>query len=75
MSHTRRYYRVRTLVRTLVVAIPLIGGFAWALSPANTLCATEDSTNCVWDSRVQGNGQGNSFIDVNGTAYYFGIEG
>lgn len=64
--------RVRALVRTAVVVIPLVGGFAWALSPAYTPCATEDSTNCVWDARVQGNGQGNSFVDVGGTAYYFG---
>lgn len=35
-----------------------------------TQCATEDSTNCYWDANVQGNGTGNSFIDVNGTAYY-----
>lgn len=35
-------------------------------------CATEDSTNCYWDATIRGNGQGNSFIDVNGTAYYFG---
>lgn len=33
-------------------------------------CATEDSTNCFWDATIKGNGQGNSFIDVNGTAYY-----
>lgn len=33
-------------------------------------CATEDSTNCYWDARIRGNGQGNSFIDINGTAYY-----
>jgi len=35
-------------------------------------CATEDSHNCVWNADIQGNGQGNSFIDINGTAYYFG---
>lgn len=33
-------------------------------------CATEDSTNCFWNANVQGNGTGNSFLDVNGTAYY-----
>lgn len=63
MTYTKRYYLIRAIVRTMVVAIPLIGGFAWALSPAYTLCATEDSTNCVWNANVQGNG----------TAYYFGI--
>lgn len=74
MKHSKRYYRIRAIVRTAVVAIPLIGGFAWALSPAYTLCATEDSVNCVWNANVQGNGTGNSFIDVNGTAYYVGGE-
>lgn len=33
-------------------------------------CATEDSTNCYWNAATMGNGTGNSFIDVNGTAYY-----
>lgn len=54
----------------LLAAVVLIPHFiAYAIVP----CPTEDSTNCVWDSRVQGNGQGDSFVDVNGTAYYFGI--
>lgn len=35
-------------------------------------CATEDSTNCVWDAQEQGNGTGSSFVDIDGTAYYFG---
>ncbi|QOC59329.1 hypothetical protein SEA_LIFES_123 [Microbacterium phage Lifes] len=35
-------------------------------------CATEDSTNCYWAGGSQGNGLGQSFIDINGTAYYFG---
>ena len=33
-------------------------------------CATEDSTNCYWNAATMGNGTGNSFIDINGTAYY-----
>lgn len=32
-------------------------------------CSTEDSTNCVWDATAQGNGHGQSFIDIDGTAY------
>lgn len=35
-------------------------------------CATEDSTNCVWIAPEQGNGAGASFVDIDGTAYYFG---
>ena len=34
-----------------------------------TPCPTEDSTNCVWDATAQGNGHGQSFIDIDGTAY------
>lgn len=37
-------------------------------------CASEDSTNCVWSASVQGNGAGASFVDFDGTAYYFGGE-
>lgn len=33
-------------------------------------CETEDSTNCYWDATVQGNGLGQSFVDINGTAHY-----
>jgi hypothetical protein len=33
-------------------------------------CATEDSSNCFWDAAVQGNGQGTSFVDIDGVAYY-----
>lgn len=41
-----------------------------AIAEAFPACAQEDSANCVWDARIRGNGQGDSFIDVNGTAYY-----
>lgn len=40
------------------------------ISNAFPACITEDSHNCYWDANVQGNGQGNSFLDINGTAYY-----
>lgn len=30
------------------------------------LCHTEDSANCVWDARIQGNGEGISFLHVGG---------
>lgn len=35
-------------------------------------CATEDSPNCVWVASAQGNGEGSSFVDIDGTAYYIG---
>lgn len=33
-------------------------------------CEFEDSTNCVWNAQEQGNGEGNSFVDIDGTAFY-----
>jgi hypothetical protein len=35
-------------------------------------CAQEDSVNCYWDTRVMGNGTGESFINWNGVLYYAG---
>jgi len=36
-------------------------------------CATEDSTNCYWDATQQGNGYGNSFVDIDGTIHYLDV--
>lgn len=36
-------------------------------------CPTEDSTNCYWDATQHGNGYGNSFVDIDGTAYYLDV--
>lgn len=33
-------------------------------------CPFEVSTNCYWDAERLGNGEGESFVDVNGKAYY-----
>lgn len=33
-------------------------------------CEYEDSANCYWNATSAGNGQGTSFIDLGGTAYY-----
>lgn len=33
-------------------------------------CEYEDSPNCGWDASTSGNGEGTSFVDLNGTAYY-----
>lgn len=65
--------RVRTAVRLALVATVLVGGYAYALSPdplPSVACATEDSTNCVWDADTQGNGQGRSFYDIDGEVTY-----
>jgi len=40
-------------------------------SPSTPVCATEDSTDCLWDASIQGNGTGESFyVDANGTQYF-----
>lgn len=33
-------------------------------------CATEDSHDCYWNPRVQGNGEGRSFVDIGGIVYF-----
>ena len=33
-------------------------------------CEFEDSMNCVWNAQEQGNGIGESFVDIEGVAYY-----
>jgi hypothetical protein len=35
-----------------------------------TACATEDSDNCYWDAATMGNGEGLSFVVIDGTVYY-----
>lgn len=42
-----------------------------AIADAFAACPTEDSHNCFWDATIRGNGRGNSFIDIDGTAHYF----
>jgi hypothetical protein len=70
------YYRVRSTVRflayTALVLAVFLGPHALvsAASQYVTPCASEDSINCTWDATQQGNGQGSSFTDINGTAYY-----
>lgn len=70
---------MRALARTALFLAVVLGvhWIAYTLVPEYSYgglsipeCATEDSTNCFWNANVQGNGTGNSFIDVNGTAYY-----
>lgn len=33
-------------------------------------CEFEDSTNCIWNAQEQGNGIGESFIDIEGETFY-----
>ena len=50
------------------LALVVIYGIAF-LVLAMPECATEDSTNCFWHASEHGNGQGTSFVDINGKAY------
>lgn len=65
-----------TLLGTVVlaphwIAYTLVPEYAYgAVGGLFPACITEDSTNCYWNAATMGNGQGNSFIDINGTAYY-----
>jgi hypothetical protein len=51
-----------------VLALVVIYAIAWFVL-AIPECATEDSANCVWYGATHGNGQGSTFIDINGKAY------
>lgn len=53
------------VTETMVAALAVIclAVMVWLAVPA---CPTEDSNNCYWDARTQGNGQGRSFIDLGG---------
>jgi hypothetical protein len=78
--------RWRDVILTLVTALAwllLMYWFLWlwggpeaVAPPESTLpaCVTEDSDNCFWDAREQGNGAGLSFVTLNGTTYYEGGE-
>lgn len=34
-------------------------------------CQYEDSSNCYWDAKTMGNGQGRSFVDIGGHPFHF----
>ena len=55
----------------LAIALSVGAGIAY-IAPTSDLpaCEFEDSTNCVWNADSQGNGQGRSFINLNGTIHY-----
>lgn len=58
-------------MRTFLAAAAILAGFSFGVMhaiPADAqprdayvACPTEDSTDCVWDARHQGNGMGQSF--------------
>ena len=75
----RKVFRVRwDQVGSLLVTLLCLGLFmAWfmlliepAPERAMPACATEDSDNCFWDAETMGNGEGRSFIVVDGVVDY-----
>lgn len=62
----------------VLAAAALAAGCGLALEPSTAhtpaplpACQTEDSVNCHWDAKTQGNGRGRSFtVDANGTVTY-----
>lgn len=40
-------------------------GSLWAVAP----CKREDSNNCYWSAKRQGNGKGHSFVTLKGKTY------
>ena len=65
---------MRKVFSILVLMVAMLAGGA-GIAQASELapCEFEDSANCYWDSSERGNGQGDSFVDVDGTAYYVGV--
>lgn len=61
-----RYATFRGILIGAAAATLLLAGCAF---PA---CEYEDSSNCMWNAETQGNGQGQSFIDIAGRAYHLG---
>lgn len=67
----------RTVALTLAGGILAGAGVAMALAnalePADAVtiraCQTEDSVNCYWRADTMGNGEGRSFVDLNGHFY------
>lgn len=50
----------------LITTLFLAGTFVQSLPE----CPTEDSSNCIWHGDQSGNGQGSTFIDLNGWVIY-----
>lgn len=74
----RRVVQGLTYVALLGAVVLVPHAIAYAVIPEYVYgglsipeCATEDSTNCYWNAATMGNGTGSSFIDIDGTAYYF----
>ena len=62
-----------TLAGGMIAGAAIAMALANALEPADAVtlraCQTEDSVNCYWLADVFGNGEGRSFVDLNGHFY------
>lgn len=50
----------------LIVTLTVFGSIVASLPE----CPQEDSNNCIWHGNKSGNGQGATFIDINGVVIY-----
>lgn len=81
--HRPAYYHVRAVVRLIAYMAIIAAAILIPHAIVNTVmpytdaelrvslstpCATEDSINCYWDATM-GNGEGESYIDVDGRTY------
>lgn len=55
---------------TFVSGVVLLDNGAVVDTATMPACASEDATDCYWDAASAGNGEGRSFVDVDGTAFY-----
>ncbi len=54
-------------------ALPATYAFGYASAPVVAslpACESDDSTDCYWDARTRGNGEGRSFVDLGGAIFY-----
>ena len=70
-EHGKYYFAIfSTIFLAGVIVVALLVAPGGQPTPSLPPCPTEDSDNCIWDATTHGNGQGRSFISLNGTTYY-----
>ena len=69
-NDTDAFITLVTAFCAAVIAVALLGAPGGQPTPSLPPCPTEDSDNCIWDATTHGNGQGRSFISLDGTTYY-----
>lgn len=72
MSSRHRHLTVTlamSAISAIILALTVVGACALVPSPALPPCAAEDSDNCFWDATVRGNGEGRSFVSLDGVVY------